>query len=139
MPVFLRRWLGAHNGARIAIGLLYLLINCTLPSYHTCISGHTNSLCDKNRCFYHESCNGTPSDNSMDEVVTVTKSSYLFGPCPACLYSITSTSMEVSSTSVALGNEVLISLLCSLSLFAIKQPEQLSRLYSRAPPAIIPE
>lgn len=140
MPGFLKKWI-RHRVARIAVAIAYLFITFTIPLTHTCNlhkahpqAYHYTSTYD---CHSFESHTCTPLKIVLFQNSFKTKVLFHHGPCMACLYSITSRSVQVNPGPSLVNTEVLTSVRSLHDSLVTKQLEWTSSIVLRAPPVSI--
>jgi len=94
MSVLLKRWLRASGAARLAVGLIYLVMTFAMPLCHTCGLGKAH----KQTCNCGDGCHYSCGKISPREELSASSkrterkadSRFNHGPYMACMYSVTS-------------------------------------------------
>lgn len=138
MSVLLKRWLRASRAARIAVGLIYLVVTLTMPLCHTCGLGeaHRQTCNCGDGCHYScceiSSCEQLSVSSKHTERKAGSRSNH--GLCMACMYSITSNATRANIAAPALRNEALTFAQSLPSASIVKRSEWFSSVSLRAPP-----
>jgi len=140
MPAFPKKWV-RYEVARIAVAIAYLFITFTISLTHTCNlykadprACHSNSA--YHRCSF-ESHTCTQLKIALFQNSFKTKVLTHHGPCTACLYSITSRSVQVNPGPSLVNTEVLTSFRSLHNSLVTKQLEWTSSIVLQAPPVSI--
>ena len=138
MPTLLKKCGSAQKTAGFAGAVIYLLTTFALPLTHTCYLHQSSpSICDFNRP--HRSACGEAHAIGDIERPSRRKSPSSGFPsyghqCAACIYSTTSTAVDVQRGVTLSTSHVPASVESSYSSIPLKQPEWTSSIVSRAPP-----
>ncbi len=140
MPAFPKKRV-RHGVARIAVAIIYLFITFTISLTHTCNlykadprACHSNSAY---HCWSFESHTCTQLKIALFQNSFKTKVLTHHGPCMACLYSITSRTVQVIPGPSLVNTKLLTSVRALHDSLVTKQFEWTSSIVLRAPPVSI--